>query len=279
MRESRYVTVARLAYTITQQTLPRYRHAKSPHRFTQPQLAVCVLLAFYLDLSYRDLEEWLLASDQVRQVLDLAHVPDHSTIARTFGKLTQAQWQQLNRTLLDRLQLTPEVGVALDTTSFRLKHASAYYMTRQGKHHRDWVKGGYAVGIQSQFILGMHSGRGLASGADITYLRPLRRLAARYARRRGWVVLADQGFDGTRTLAADLIAVQRRNRKTTPGHLQARHELVAQARLDGFMGQRWKVETVNSVIKRLTGDTIRSRQPRTQRREPFVKGLVYNLHR
>lgn len=66
-RESRYVRVARIAYQMAQKTLPQYTHAKSPHRFTFPQLAACVLMMFYLDVSYRDMEEWLLASDQVCQ--------------------------------------------------------------------------------------------------------------------------------------------------------------------------------------------------------------------
>jgi|SRR3972149_5756343 len=55
-RESRYVKVARIAYHLTQEALPRYSHPKSPHHFTLPQLAACVLLMFYLDLSYRDME-------------------------------------------------------------------------------------------------------------------------------------------------------------------------------------------------------------------------------
>jgi hypothetical protein len=55
--------------------------------------------------------------------------------------------------------------------------------------------------------------------------------------------------------------------------------LVAAARLDGLFGQRWKTETVNSVIKRKFGDTIRSRKTQLQNREPIVKGLVYNIHR
>jgi hypothetical protein len=33
------------------------------------------------------------------------------------------------------------------------------------------------------------------------------------------------------------------------------------------------------VIKRKTGDTIRSRLPPNQRLEPILKGLVYDLHR
>ena len=60
---------------------------------------------------------------------------------------------------------------------------------------------------------------------------------------------------------------------------KARADLVSQAWLDGLFGQRWKTETVNSVIKRKFGDTIRSRKRSLQRREPIIKGLVYNIHR
>ena len=52
-----------------------------------------------------------------------------------------------------------------------------------------------------------------------------------------------------------------------------------QARLDGVYGQRWKVETVISVIKRKFGDYIRSRKERLKAREVDLKGLVYAFHR
>ena len=78
-RESRYVRFAKLAYEIAQQAFEPYSHAKSKKVFTQPQLASCVLLMFYLDLSCREpgagsrepgagsreMEEWLLASGEV----------------------------------------------------------------------------------------------------------------------------------------------------------------------------------------------------------------------
>jgi hypothetical protein len=85
-RESRYVKVARIAYRLTQYALLRYSHPKSPHHFTLPLLAACVLLMFYLDLSYRDMEEWLLASDQVCQALELPRIPDHTTLQRSSKK-------------------------------------------------------------------------------------------------------------------------------------------------------------------------------------------------
>src|SRR5215218_11000168 len=86
-RESRYVRVARLAHGVAQEALPRYTHPKSPHRFTLPQLAACVLVMVYLDKRYRDREEWLLATDAVCAVLALQHVPDHSTLNRAFERL------------------------------------------------------------------------------------------------------------------------------------------------------------------------------------------------
>ncbi len=74
-RESRYVNAAWIAYGLTQSALPRYSQPKSPHHFTLPQLAACVLRMFHLDLRYRDMEEFVLASEAVCQVLDLPRVP------------------------------------------------------------------------------------------------------------------------------------------------------------------------------------------------------------
>ncbi|MBX3062760.1 MAG: transposase [Anaerolineae bacterium] len=278
MRESRYVRVARIAYGLAQVSLPRYSHAKSPHRYTLAQRVACVLLREYLRLSSRDMEEWLLASSEVRQVLELGeHIPDHSTLTRTQGKLTIAQLTAMQQVLLQQLEVE-EVAVALDSTNFRLQHASAYYMTRTGRQYKDWVKGAYGVGIQSQLIIAWRSGRGLAGGVDIHFLTPLRRQAARWMYRRGWVVIADAGFDGRVTKAHDLIPVQRRHHDIKAPERKARADLVAQARLDGLYGQRWKVETVHSVIKRKFGDTIRSRRRLVQFREPLLKALVYNIH-
>jgi hypothetical protein len=280
-RESRYVRVARLAYQIAQESLPLYSHTKSPHHFTLPQLVACVVMTFYLKFSYRDMEEWLLASEQIQQVLGLSRVPDHSTLARAIRKLKITDLKAMQTALLTKLKVE-ETAIAVDTTNFRLQHASAYYMTRTGRTYHDWIKGGYAVGIQSQLVLACHSGRGAASGSDIAYLNPLRRQASRWGkhhgRRRAWILLGDAGFDGHATQPQDVIPVQWRRMGIKSPERKARADLVAVARLDGLYGQRWKVETVNSVMKRKLGDTICSRSRRLQFREPFLKALVYNLH-
>jgi hypothetical protein len=279
-RESRYVKVARIAYHLTQEALPRYSHPKSPHHFTLPQLAACVLLMFYLDLSYRDMEEWLLATDQVCQALELPRIPDHTTLQRTYKKLHMLDFEKMKNQLLDENGVDEE-GVASDSTGFSPGQASLYYQTRTGRLYQRWAKGVYAVGTASQFILAWRSGWG--PGSDVAYLPGLGRDVRRYAhyqgRRKAWVMMADSGFDGQTVRDDDLIPPVRRGGNLLHPERRARADLVSQARLDGLFGQRWKTETVNSVIKRKFGDTIRSRKRALQRREPIIKGLIYNIHR
>lgn len=278
-RESRYVTVAKIAYGLTKQSLPKYSHAKSPHHFELPQLAACVLLMFYLDLSYRDMEEWLLASDQVVKALALPRIPDHTTLQRTYKKLRKLDFEKMKNQLLEAENIQEDV-IASDSTGFSPGQASLYYQTRTGRTYQHWLKGVYAIGTTSQYILAWQSGIG--PSGDMAHLRALQKGSARYGTRdknkRSWLMLADSGFDGQHVNDLDIIPPIRKHGKLVDPTRKARADLVSQARLDGLYGQRWKTETVISVIKRKFGHTIRSRRKSLQSREPIIKGLVYNIH-
>ena len=138
-RESRYVNVARSAYHLTQAALPRYSHPKRPHHDTLPQLAACVLLMVSRDLSYRDMEEWLLATDQVRQALDLSNVPDHTTLQHTFLKVRIVDGEQMTHRLLEEQGVDDE-DVAADRTGFAPGQTSRYDLTRTGRRSHRWVQ-------------------------------------------------------------------------------------------------------------------------------------------
>jgi len=97
--------------------------------------------------------------------------------------------------------------------------------------------------------------------------------------RRAWLCLADSGFNGEGVSQLDIVPPIRREGNIVDAARIARRELVDQARLDGVYGQRWKVETVISVIKRKFGDSIRSIKERLKDREVDIKGLVYAFHR
>lgn len=279
--ESRYVEYARLVYGLTTKVLRRYRHRNSPHTYTQPQLVACVFLGFYLDRSYRDLEDWLLASDRICQVLELTEVPSYSTLCRSFQQLPMAQLRLLMRSLLRWLGVQ-ESAMIVDSTGLMTSHASQHYLSRTGRLMSDYVKAFYVVGVESQLIIGWYYARG-PGGADAQYLNRLRQAAHPYAvkqsGRREWILLADKGFEGSQTRADDLIAPRQGQHRVVREDRRVRLELTSQARLDGFLGQRWKIETVISVMKRKSGDTLRSFSVRLHRREVALKALVYNLHR
>jgi len=64
LRESRHVKVARIIYAQTQAVFPKYSHRFSPKKFTLPQLAACVRLCFYFNVSsdLRESEQVILSA-------------------------------------------------------------------------------------------------------------------------------------------------------------------------------------------------------------------------
>jgi hypothetical protein len=277
-RESVFVIFARLAHELAKKEFTPYSHPKSPKKFTQPQLVACILLMHRMRLSYRDMEEWLLASDAVVNELGLKEVPTYSTLARATARLlTLERIDRMNTQLLRDLEIEEE-AVAIDATGFQMTQASGYYVNRLGWKVSLYWKGFYGVGLSSLFILGRSQSFG--PGHDGSKLETMRRNVRPFMRRRRWVLLADGGFD-VRTVRPDDLIPPRRTGRThsiTAPERRARADLVSAARLDGLFGQRWKVETVISVIKRKFGSAIRSRKYSLQRREPAIKMLVYNIH-
>lgn len=102
-----------------EEKLPQYRHPNSPKTYTQPQLLAACLLGFYLNLSYRDLEDWLLATDKVCMALGLEEVPDHSTLCRAYQRLRQFYLKCLNHWLMQKLSVKT-TWVAVDATGHML---------------------------------------------------------------------------------------------------------------------------------------------------------------
>lgn len=279
-RESRYVTYARLALEATRATFPAYRHRNSPKTYTQPQLIACVLLGFYLDLSYRDLEDWLLASNSVCQVLGLSEVPDHSTLNRTMQRVQLHALEALHEQVLARVGVET-VAVAIDGTGFRATRASQHYVSRCGRRMTDYPQGFYAVSVEQRYILAWRYARG-PSGSDAPYWACLRRRTRRFLKpinpHAHWLLLGDKGFDGPTARPYDLIPPRQGQHPVRRPDRRQRLEFVRQARLEGIYGQRWQSETVMSVMKRKSGDTLRSLSHRLQRREIAWKALAYNLH-
>jgi len=273
--ESRYVRMARLAYRLAQQTVPRWSHPKSPHYYTFPQLVACVLLKTALGMTYRDFVEWLKATDRVCAVLELERIPHDSTLNRVMKRLRR---RDLHRMLaaLHRHLGTRETGAAADSTGFREEQASAYYPSRRGRRYRRWRKGVVLVGLTTMMVLAMRAGRG--PGSDARFWRGLKRTGRRWVQ-DGGVWIADAGFDGHGVAPTDLIPPIRRGGSVVASERRRRQARVQAARRQGLYGQRWKSETVISVVKRKWGDRVTHRKGWHIHREILLLSLVYAMHR
>ena len=60
--------------------LADYSCAKSPHKFTQPQLFAMLALKQLFKIDYRGLVAWLAQWSELREALELQHVPHYSTL-------------------------------------------------------------------------------------------------------------------------------------------------------------------------------------------------------
>jgi hypothetical protein len=162
-REGRYKRFLKVAYFVTRQTLPMYSHKKSPHIYSLPQLISCVLLKIYIrNMSYRDLEEFLLSSGDIKRVLGLRRVPNYSTFSRVCNRVTGKEIKRILGKVLEVVISRRDVGFlfACDSTGFKEDVASFYYTLRSGKRRKGWIKVWYLLDTRTQALVSWVIGRG-----------------------------------------------------------------------------------------------------------------------
>ena len=133
---------------------------------------------------------------------------------------------------------------------------------------------------KSHLILAVVTGRG--PGPDDPYFRPALKQALQ--RISVGTMLADAGFDseaahkfareecGMRTLIPPIRGRPTKKRPT------GRWRGVMSTRFNKKKyGQRWQVETVNSMIKRLQSSALRAGKHWSQRREIVLRALTHNI--
>src|SRR5262249_22838716 len=80
---------ARTALAVAAQVLPAYSSKYSTHDFTQHQLFALLVLREFLKTDYRGLEALLRDWSDLRPVLALEKVPDHSTLQKAARRLLE----------------------------------------------------------------------------------------------------------------------------------------------------------------------------------------------
>jgi hypothetical protein len=284
------------ALAVAQASLPAYSHRFSPKKFTLHQLFACLVLKDYYNLTYRGVVGLLTDSDSLTKAIGLKRVPHFTTlqkaadrllVARSFRRLLTASVARARKSKLLRRSVRL---AAMDTSGFEARHTSRYYAWRRkkvGKHgrkcavsYRRYPKLGVVCDTQSHFCLAAAASQG--PRPDFGDFRPL--LIEAQVRAGVKALAADAGFDSeaNHKLARDELGIQSlipaEHGRPPAGEPVGRYRKQMKRHLhESRYGQRWQVETVYSMIKRLSGEVVNARTYWRRCRLLVLKTLTHNI--
>jgi hypothetical protein len=286
--------VFQVAYETACHALPAHRHKFSPKKFTQPQLMACLVLKEFSRLDYRGLAEHLTDHSDLCLLIGLKAVPHFTTFQKAAHRLLAAvpgRWMfdaVLERALKDRVRKRRSRLAAIDGTGMESRHVSRYFTKRQAEGKPDgdrtyahFPKVVFVVDCDSHMILSAVPGQGPAT--DLVLFGRAFTQAVRRARIT--TLLADADFDAewlhnaVRSHGIRTIIPPKRGRPSSksPAGRWRRFMKRNFARLKLKYGQRWQVETVNSMIKRRLGSALRARIKANQFREIILRAITHNV--
>jgi Transposase DDE domain len=286
--------VLQYGYLIGLLTFRPYSSKFSRKDFTQPQLFACLVLKEFLQLDYRKLSALLRDSPDLAKVIDLEKSPHFTTLQKAADRLLA--FRPARRLLDQTIRLAKWQGnlrgkvplAAIDGTGLETRHASTYYVKRRANTGKYWQrttyqrfpKAGILCDCRSHLILAVVPGRG--PGPDIHHFRAA--LDQALSRVRIAAVAADAGYDAERTHrfarnergVRSLIPAKIGRQTTKPASGYWRRQMQRRLHLTRY-SQRWQVETVNSMLKRLMGSALRARSYWSQCREILLRTITLNI--
>jgi IS5 family transposase len=292
-----------VAYQLGKRCLRKFSCKFSRKDFTLPQLFACLVVREHQKKSYRGVEALLRDSDHWCKQIGMKKVPDHNTLCRAFHAILKhsrinrlldllARWMMLEKLLGDTC--------VIDSSLYDTHHHSRHYEqrcrhysssdkntvnSRRSESARRTPKLSLGIDTTSHMILAARAKTGM--GADHEDFVPLLKDARRRCRRLK-TVLADAGYDSHENHRVARMELKVRSLiKATAGRPSAkpptsRYRRSMRKQLKGSQkkkpyGQRAQVETVNSMMKRNLGDSLRARTPEGRRKEQMLRAITHDL--
>lgn len=268
--------------------LPEHSSKFSRKDFTQHQLLALAILKQKTDEDYRDTVD-SIGSD-LMGAMGLAKIP-HFTTLQKFIKRIDSQVLDALIAVIAILVIGnhPLKGavVGIDSSGYPASHASSYFVRRirRTPTRKTFLKGSFVGDLTYQMIVCCKL-RNFPSHDITDFKRLIGR--ARIILKKISEVHADRGYDGK----AEILFVEKLLKavpyiklKETEKH-KCRSKIRRKVlnnwnRLDFSLRgrQRNLIETINSVVKRVFGDALYSKDIWMRRKELKLKYVAYNVYR
>jgi hypothetical protein len=283
------VKVARTVYECTVRSgMPRYRSKYSKKTFDQWVWVVLLVLRQYERKDYRSFIDFLEVAVPVTEYLELKRIPHYTSLQKAAARLDSIWLRRIIARFTKERDSEETKLIGIDSTGYRLDHASKYYQTRltyMGKKrdkYRKYLKSTISVDLDTQLIIGYKQRRGPAND-NRDFPNVVRKT---HKEVKASIYIADRGYDSERNhrlVREDLNAysiIPPRNQNVPIYRTRGRYRKEMKRGYDKkTYSQRVKVETVNSVVKRKMGENIYSKKVSTQNRELELRYIAYNAKR
>ena len=132
MKQSKYVRLASTIYRVLRNSrTPLFLHRKSNHVFSLWQhIIVLLTVRQYEGKSYRMFAEWLFEAYYLRMFLQLSHIPHYTTLQKLAARINGTILAKIIIASFIILTGTRYIFAGIDSTGFKLTHASEYYTER-----------------------------------------------------------------------------------------------------------------------------------------------------
>jgi transposase len=263
---------------IRESKIPLYSSKFSRKDYNQHQLLALLIFKEYLGVRYREIVELVEVMDAIQACLGISRIPHFTTLSKFSMRISSTILTQiLKQASIFAYRENGRVPIiAIDSTGFPTEYFSYYYSMRTDKTRKDFLKISLAVDTKKQTILGSKITK--SRQHDTKHAKPLLRNTIKMAD----CYVLDRGYDSEQIhlqIRTDLQAksiIPIRDWKADYVKGEFRKEMAENFDRKRY-GQRNKVETVFSVMKRRFGDEIRSRLYRSQVKELKLKCIVYSV--
>ena len=191
LKESRYVRLAVTMYRVLRNSrIPLFLHRKSNHVFTMWQHLVLLTIRQYEGKSYRMFVEWLIEAYYLRLFLGLSRIPHFTTLQKFTERITYSLLEKIISSFIV-ISGTRHIFAGIDSTGFKITHASQYYTERTG-FRRKYAKLSIGADVLQQIICTIKIRRAPTRHDNIDFKPILTRIAEILPLS---VVTADKGYD------------------------------------------------------------------------------------
>jgi len=227
--------------------------------------------------------DWLVETHYLRMFLQLSRIPHYTTLQKLAARINGTILAKIIIASFIILTGTRHIFAGIDSTGFKLTHASEYYTERAKLRRRKYTKLSIGADVLKQIICNIKVRRAPTRHDNIDFKPVITKTSEILPLS---IVVGDRGYDSeenhimVREKLGSFSVIPARNEDIPIWKTYGRYrKQIKRGYSKTLYHHRNKDETIISVIKRLFGEHVTSRSVKTQNRELSLRCIAYNMHR